>query len=73
MPSTTITPVTISSALMTELAEPPRSLAALERQLPCECRHERRAHRAFGEQVADEVGDAELATRNASLASPAPK
>ena len=38
--------------------QPPRTLAALQRQLPCEGRHKRRAHGAFGEQVADEVGNA---------------
>ena len=38
--------------------KPPRPLAALERQQPCECRHKGRAHRAFREQVPDEIGNA---------------
>ena len=36
----------------------PGALAAVQRQLPCEGWHKRRAHGAFGKQVADEVGDA---------------
>ncbi len=37
----------------------PGARLAAGRQLMCEGGHERRAHRTFGEQVADEVGDAE--------------
>ena len=36
----------------------PGALAAVQRQLPGEGGHKRRAHRAFREQVADEVGNA---------------
>ena len=39
------------------VGQPPRALAALERELPRERRNEGRAHGAFGEQVADEVGN----------------
>ena len=53
------TPVTTISALMTLL--PRRHAAGLPpvRQLSRERRHERGAHRAFGKQVAQQVGDAE--------------
>ena len=37
------------------VAEPPRVALAAQRQVPRERRHERRAHRAFGEQIADEI------------------
>ena len=41
------------------VGEVPRAVAAVQGELPREGRDERRAHGAFGEQVADEVGDAE--------------
>ncbi len=41
------------------VAQPPGGLLAVGRQLPRERRHERGAHRAFGEQIAHEVGNAE--------------
>ena len=37
--------------------EAPRAFAAFECELPCECRHKRRAHGTLGKEVADEVGD----------------
>ena len=58
MPRTTIAPVTMSSALITELARRHERSRPCSGQLAGEGRDKRRAHRAFGEQVADEVGDA---------------
>ena len=59
MPATTMTRSTTSSALTTLL--PSRHAARLPSRvrLAREGRHERRAHRALREQVADEVRDAE--------------
>jgi hypothetical protein len=41
------------------VAEPPRGLLALQRQHARERRHEGGAHRAFGEQIAHQIGKAE--------------
>ena len=41
------------------VAEPPRRWLAVQRQVAREGRDEGRAHRAFGEEIADQIGNAE--------------
>ena len=48
-----------TSAVIDRVGQPPRSWLAIGGQLVREGRDECRAHRAFGEEVTDEVGDAE--------------
>ena len=59
MPRTTSAPVDEQQRVEHVVAEPPRVGLAVQRQVTGEGRHERGAHRAFGEEIAHEVGNPE--------------
>ena len=58
-PATTHINVTTSSALITRLPSRHALSRDAERELSREGGHERRAHRAFGEEIPQQVGDSE--------------
>jgi hypothetical protein len=59
MPATTSVPVTISNAFSTLLPEAPRVVLSAQREMPGEGGHEGGAHRPFGEEIADQIRNAE--------------